>query len=101
MTRQTQPVELAVAERPEPEAASLPVLCDDASRAARAIAGRVERAAADLAGPAAPNGSTLALGHQDVWRFEADLRRAAADLIGWADHVAAWRATRDAEVARA
>lgn len=113
MTRRTQPTERlgrdvvdavldAVAPVAPPDAATLPVMCDQVGRTARAIAARIDRAAHDLAGPAnATNGPTLALGHQDVWRFEVEVARAITDLRAMSADVASWRHDRDAEVARA
>ena len=105
MTRRQQPTEpraVELAPPPPADAPSLPVLCDEIGRGARSIAGRIDRAAADLAGPAnAANGPTLALGHQDVWRFEVEIARAITDLRAMLADVAAWRRQRDAEVTQA
>lgn len=101
MTRRTQPVDLGPPPPDAPDAVpSLPVLCDDVGRNLRAAGGRIIRAADDLTGPARDGfaAGNIALGHQDVWRCEADARRAARDLLAIANGLANWRRQRDAEV---
>lgn len=71
---------------------SLPAIVGELTRHTSAAAARAERAAADLAGPAG-------LAANDLWRHEAEVQRAIADLQAVIQRSRAWRASREAEVA--
>jgi len=98
MTRRQQPVEaveLVVDPHPTSDLPTLPELVTILAREGLATAGRLERAAADVAG----NGSPMAA--HDLWRYRVELARCRQALAADERAIAEWCKAREAEVAAA